>query len=205
MAVGTTISASSSPASAPIPGSINDVGTYGEDLYDQVKLGDWAKAKAYLDSLHAAAPNLPSGEQVRAQRNDLDSAIARLDKAVAARDRSTALEVANRATYLSAQMTTPYHGVAPTEVLLLDYYGRELEIWAARRNLPKLKETAAALESTWSALKPTVERRGGALAARNTDVLVARIKSAKSPADYARVATPFLDQVDELEKVFTTQ
>jgi hypothetical protein len=198
----TALATDSSPASAPIPAAINDVGTYGEDLYDQAKAGNWAAAQAYLDSLHAAATKLPSGDQIQSQRSQLDSAITALDQAVGARNRMAAQEAANRVTYLAAQMTTPYHGATPTEVVLLDYYGRELEIWAAQGNLAKLKETAATLESTWNAVRPAVESNGGAVAARQTDALVSQIKAAKSPAGYARVATPFLNQVDELEKVF---
>jgi hypothetical protein len=204
-AASSTISTGAAAATAPIPAAINDVGTYGEDLYDQAKTGNWVVTKAYLDSLHAAATNLPSTDQIKSQRSQLDSAIAALDKAVAAHNSAAALEAANRVTFLSAQMTTPYHGATPTEVLLLDYYGRELDIWSARKNTAKLKETAAALTSTWNALRPTVEKNGGAVAARQTDALVAQINAAKSPAQYARVATPFLNEVDELEKVFTKQ
>jgi hypothetical protein len=198
----TAVTASSSPVSAPIPAGITDVGTYGEDLYDQAKAGDWAKAKAYLDSLRAASANLPAGDQIQPERDSLGIAITALDKAIAARNRTAALEAANRATYLSAQMTDPYDGATPMEVVLLDYYGRELEIWSAQRNLPKLRETAAALESTWNAVRPAVVRNGGTVAAAQTDSLVASIKAAKTPADYARVATPFLNQVDVLEVVF---
>lgn len=197
--------AAGTTGSAPIPAAINDVGTYGEDLYDQAKLGDWAKAKAYLDSLRAATMKLPSDERIQSQRRALESAISSLDRAVSASNRAATLEGANRVTYIAAEMTIPYGGTMPIEVVLLDYYGRELEIWAAQKDLAKLKETAATLESTWSALRPMVEERGGAVAARNTDALVARIKAAKSPADYASIATPFLDEVDELEKVFTEQ
>ena len=68
--------AAGTTGSAPIPAAINDVGTYGEDLYDQAKLRDWAKAKAYLDSLHAATMKLPSDERIQSQRRALESAIS---------------------------------------------------------------------------------------------------------------------------------
>jgi hypothetical protein len=194
--------ASSNPASAPIPAAITAVGTYGEDLYDQAKLDDWVKATAYLDSLHTAASKLPSETASQSRRPALDSAIAALDAAVPARNGAAALGAANRVTYVAAQMSRAYPTVTPTEVVLLDYYGRELDIWSARKNLPKLRETFAALESTWNAVRPAVVSNGGAGAAAQTDALVARIKAAKSPADYARIATPFLDQVDKLEMVF---
>ena len=200
-----TSSSTTAAANAPIPQAINDVGTYGEDLYDEAKAGNWAKAKTLLDSLHAASNLLPTGDQFQSQRTELNSAVSALDKAIASRNRTAGLEAANRVTYASAKMTTPYHGATPTEVLLLDYYGRELEIWSAQKNAAKLKETAAALTSTWNALRPTVQRQGGTVAAGQTDALVKRINAAKSPAEYARTATPFLDEVDELEKVFTKQ
>jgi hypothetical protein len=204
-AASSTAPTGAAAAAAPIPAAVNEVGTYGEDLYDQAKTPNWVAAKAYLDSLHTAATNLPRTDQIQSQRSQLDSAITALDQAVASRNSAAALEAANRITFLSAQMTTPYHGATPTEVLLLDYYGRELDIWSARKDTAKLKQTAAALTSTWNALRPTVEKNGGSVAAGHTDALVARINAAKSPAQYARVATPFLDEVDELEKVFTKQ
>jgi hypothetical protein len=202
MASGTAISTNSSTPSAPIPAAINDVGTYGEDLYDQAKLGDWLKARGYLDSLQVASTKLPSGDQIQPERSSLDSAVAVLDKAIAARNSTAALEAANRVTYLSAQMADPYDGATPMEVMLLDYYGRELDLWSAQKNLSKLKETAAALESTWNTVRPTVVSNGGVAAAAQTDALVSRIKAAKSTTDYASVATPFLDQVDVIEVVF---
>ena len=196
------VSSKASPAGAPIPAAITDVGTYGEDLFDQAKLGDWVKARAYLDSLHAAANKLSSDSSIQSQRGALDNAIASLDTAVPARKSALALDAANRVTYVAARMTIPYKAATPTEIMLLDYYGRELDLWSARKNLPKLKETATALESTWNTVRPAVVSNGGTAAAAQTDDLVAVLKAAKSPADYARVATPFLDQVDVLEVVF---
>ena len=192
-------------ASAPIPTAINDVGKYGEDLYDQAKAEKWVAAKAYLDSLHFAATNLPRTDQIKPQRQQLDSAIAMLDQVVAAHHGATALEAANRVTLLSARMTTSYHGTTPSGVLLLDYYGRELDIWSAQKDTVKLRETATALASTWESLRPAVEKSGRTAAVRRTDALVARVKEAKTPGQFARIATPFLEEVDSLEILFTKQ
>src|SRR6267142_3402260 len=126
-AASSTAPTGAAAATAPIPAAVNDIGTYGEDLYDQAKTSNWVAAKAYLDSLHAATTNLPRTDQIQSQRSQLDSTITALDQAVASRNSAAALEAANRITFLSAQMTTPYHGATPTEVLLLDYYGRELD------------------------------------------------------------------------------
>jgi multidrug efflux pump subunit AcrA (membrane-fusion protein) len=99
-------------------------------------------------------------------------------------------------------LTEAYNPKMPADVVRLDYYGRELEIWAARNDLGRITTTRDALRRTWHAVKPNVISHGGAAAAARTDSLVARLDSAKTAKDYAQVATPFLDVVDELEKPF---
>ena len=203
-----TTASSTTPAvlaSGPIPTAINDVGRYGKDLYDRAKSEKWVAAKAYLDSLHFATANLPRTDQIKPLREQLDSAIAMLDQSVAAHQPASAVVAANRVTFLSAKMSTPYHGATPSEVMLLEYYARELDIWSAQKDTVKLRETTAALASTWDSLRPAVEKQGGAAVLRRTDALVARMKSAKTPGQYERNAPLFLDEVKSLKVVFTKQ
>lgn len=44
---------------------------------------------------------------------------------------------------------------------VLDYHGRELEIWAEAADAAKLRETASAIQDTWKRLRPRVVSRGG--------------------------------------------
>jgi hypothetical protein len=198
----------SNPAAAPVasfttapasnvPKAVVDVGTYGEDLYDEAKAGNWAKAKTLMDSLDASARALNAQ-----QRTALSGTVATLRGAIVAQRRDAALDAANRVTYLAAQISEPYKPATPVAVVMLDYYGRELEIWSGRGSMAKLLSTSSDLRGTWNAVKPTVVRAGGAAAAAKTDGLVAKLFVAKSPGDYAKLATPFLDVVDELEKPF---
>jgi hypothetical protein len=173
------------------------VGTHGEDLYDQVKLGDWTKAKATMDSLDASARALKGNENAQ-----IAGVLDTLRGAISGHKRDAALEGSNRVTFVAAALSEPYHPKTPADVVRLDYYGRELEIWAAQKNAKKLAETSADLRRTWEAVKPTVVSAGGAKAAATTDALVIRLAAAKSPADYGKLATPFLDVVEELEKPF---
>lgn len=94
------------------------------------------------------------------------------------------------------------HPAEPSAVPLLDYYGRELEIWSARGNKAKLSSTVGELKRTWEGLRPKAVANGGGAVAAKTDSLVTLIVAAKTPAEHARLAKPFLDVVDELEKVF---
>ena len=193
------------PDSTPIPKSINDVGTYGEDLYDELKTGRPKRTKNLLDSLRAAAKELPRDDRLKPQRASVERAITALGKAMTTRNHAAALEAANQATLASAQMTASFSGPIPSGVLVLEYYGRELEIGSAKKDVAGLRRTAAALTTSWTTLKPTVEAKGGGTAAARADSLVARINAAKSLSEYATITPAFLDQVDVLEKVFTNQ
>jgi hypothetical protein len=173
------------------------VGTHGEDLYDQAKLGDWTKAQAIMDSLDASARGLKGNENAQ-----ITGVLDTLRGAISAHKRDAALEASNRVTLVAATLSEPYHPKTPADVVRLDYYGRELEIWSAQKNMKKLAETAADIRRTWDAVRPAVVSAGGDKAAATTDALIVRLTAAKSPADYAKLATPFLDVVDELEKPF---
>lgn len=110
---------------------------------------------------------------------------------------------ANHLTELGAQLASGYQSQVPTGVVLLDYYGRELEIWSEAGDLAKLRSTSADIRRTWNALRPQVAARGGTAEASAFDALVSRVGAAATPPAFAAVATPILDAVDGLEKVFT--
>jgi len=98
-------------------------------------------------------------------------------------------------------MTAAYKLSVPVEVTRLDYYGRELQVWAQAQDATKLQATARKMRRTWDSLRPSVKAHS-ATEAKKFETLVAQVESAKTSADYARVATPVLDEVDNLEKLF---
>lgn len=198
--------ASTAPTASAGEMAVTATGTHGEDLYDAVKANDWTKASSIMDSLTASSQLLTGGSAAAStEQQQLSAVLDTLHRTIPAHQHAAALEAANRVTYLAAKMTTQYHPSTPAEVLLLDYYGRELEVWSAANNTAKLAQTRTDLQTTWNALRPTVQSRGRGDQAARTDSLVTRIAAAKSPAEYGRLAKPFLDEVDELEKVFTKQ
>jgi hypothetical protein len=192
---------SGSVTSAP-PRAVADVGEYGEQIYDQAVGSHWDKAKPLMDSLDAAAKALPDESRNAADRAQLTGVLDTLRSAVAAKQRGPATAAANRVTYLAAKISAPYNPATPVDIVLLDYYGRELEVQAARKDMARLKATAADIRRTWDAVKAQVVSHGGTAAAAKTDSLVAKIEAARSPAEFSAQAKPFLDVVDELEKPF---
>jgi hypothetical protein len=193
-----------SPASATLPSELVAVAGFGENLYDAAKAGKWVDAAAIMDSLDRAAKSLPVGVTARsADALELPRVLDSLRQAVTARRRAAALELSNRVTYLAAKVSAGYHPQIPSDIALLEYSGRELEVWSTRRSASMLIRTAAELRRTWDAARPDVVRHGGTSEAERMDSLVARVASAKTAADYGRVATPILDHVDVLENLYT--
>jgi hypothetical protein len=187
-----------------VPTSLSQVGEYGESVYDMAKANNWTKATANLTSVENAAKSLHTeikGEN-KTELAQLDSKIAALKGAVTAKNRISAMRDANQVTLIAANITKEFEPKVPVEVTLLDYYGRELEIWSLTGNASNLKTTASEMRRTWNAVRPSVLARGGTTQVQKFDRLVASVEAAKSSKDYGRLATPVLDEVDNLEKVF---
>jgi hypothetical protein len=186
-----------------VPTSLANAGEYGENIYDFAKANDWTKAAGKLASLKQAVQQIHNDlKESNADVDKLDSNIAVLDKDVTAKDRPATMRAANQTTCIVADLTAPLNPPLPIEVTRLDCEGRELEIWAGAKDMAKLKMTAAEMQQAWETLRPQVESHGGTAVAKKFGDLVARVEAARTTDEYARLATPILDEVDNLEKVF---
>lgn len=185
-----TVPASAVPAEHPAPGEL------AENLYDAARAGDWSTAGAKLDSLRGAVSPSPADSGVQ-------SRLATLAQAIPARDEIRTMEASNALTRDFARASASGSRV-PVEVVMLDYYGRELQIGASEGNagLPRLQRTSDSIRSAWEAVRPRVERRGGATESRRFSALIQQVRAAGTPAEYGALAIPVLDEVDRLEAVF---
>lgn len=206
MGSATAVLAAPAPAATarPVTSAIEDLGHYAEDAYDQAKIADWAKGRASVEALKAAARRLgPAERKDTALTGQLDGAVSALDKAVYRRDRAVAMREANLLTRLDAELSRSSRPAVPADVTLLDYYGREIEIWASARDEAKLRATVVGMGTTWRSLRPQVVARGGSAVASRFDTLVKQAESAPRLDTLAHLATPILDEVDNLENAFT--
>ena len=186
-----------------IPASLPKIGELGENVYDLAKARDWTKTAEKLAALEDAVKGLAADSAAaRADKDRLKAHMAALGKAVTAKDRQAAMREANRVTLIAANLTEPFDPKVPVDVTRLDYYGRELEVWAAAGDKDRLKATATAMRKTWDRLRPAVVAHKGAAEAKQVDELMAQVEAAKSSREYGLVATPVLEAVDQLEKVF---
>ena len=185
-----------------VPTSLANAGEYGENVYDYAKANDWKSADVKLAALKEAIKNVNT--EVKSQSagvNHLATNVTALNRAVTAKDRQATMRGANQVTLDVANMSTAFKLSVPVEVTKLDYYGRELEVWAEAKDANKLQTTARELRQTWNSLRPTIAAKSAA-EPKKFDALVAQVESAKTSADYARAATPVLNEVDNLEKLF---
>ncbi|MDQ6677387.1 MAG: hypothetical protein M3Z09_08840 [Acidobacteriota bacterium] len=191
-------------SAAPVPSSLANVGEYGENIYDAAKAGTWTTAAAKLGVLKDAAHRLRSDvTNATTEEDHLDAQIGSLDKAVARKNRVAAMREANQVTLIAANLSQPFNPKIPVDVVKLDYYGRELEVWTAAKDSSKLQTAVAEMRSTWDRVRPSVETHGGSAEAQQFDTLMTQLQNAKTPANYNKTASALLEGVDKLEKVFT--
>ena len=201
-AVTLSTASSASPAEGSVPTSLSNAGEYGENIYDYAKANDWKNAGAKLATLKDAVKQVRTDvKNQSAAVQQLDTHVVAVDRAVTAKDRQATMREANQVTLDVANMTSAYKLSVPVEVTKLDYYARELEVWAQAQDANKLQATAREMRQTWDSLRPTITAKS-ATEAKKFDTIVAQVESAKTPADYARAATPVLNEVDNLEKLF---
>lgn len=182
-----------------VPAALTSAGEFGENIYDAAKKGDWKTATAKLDELKMAAKTM-TDEKIGS--TGFQATLGKLEKTVAEKEKTATLIEANQITLEVANLTAKHNPAVPVEVVKLDFYGRELEIWAAEKNEAKLQETARLIRQNWNAVKAKIEAKGGKKEAAAFEDIVVKTDAAKTPADYAKLATPILDEVDNLEKIF---
>jgi hypothetical protein len=179
------------------PIAISSLAEFGENAYDAATASSWAKAGAIADSLTAGEPGLPTPSA------EMNNTIQSLKSAIASKDRPAARHYANAVTRIATQMSAHYTDPAPSDVAMLDFYGREIELGVAAKDLAALKQTASKIDTIWARVRPLVESHGGGAVAMTFGDIVTKLNAASTPPEYGRLATPILDQVDNLEKVFT--
>lgn len=189
-------------ATESVPTSLADTGEYGENVYDYARANDWNATSLKLEALRESAKDVHTDVKNQSDATDsLDDHVAALGLAVAVKDRQTAMREANRVTLDVANMSTAYEPSVPVDVSRLDFYGRELEIWAEAKDASNLQATAREMRGTWDSLRKSIQARS-ASEAKKFGALVAQVESARTPSDYASVAPLVLNEVDNLEKLF---
>lgn len=182
-----------------LPVELSDAGEFAENIYDAAKSGDWTMADAKQIQLTTALEKL---DIKKIDVRTIKLMMPELKAAISGRKKMDVQIVSNRLTFALAEMSGKYDTALPVGIVKLDYYGRELEIWSENADLQQLQKTASEIRKTWDRVRPEVEKNDGSEEADTFEALVEELDSAETVEDYAKLATPILDEVDNLEGVF---
>jgi hypothetical protein len=198
----TSANAAASPVAADAPpAALVRLGESAEGLFDAASASQWQTATEQLQALNAAAselPRLPKVDLVAQLRSRIDD----VTQSVTARNRVETMDFANGITRIVADLSAGFHTDVPIDIVMLDYYGRQLELGIATGRLATLTRAAAELRQQWNHIEPTIEQRGHAGEARRFTDIVVQLEGAQRPADFAAPARAELAAVDRLEAIF---
>jgi hypothetical protein len=178
-------------------------GTAG-DIYELAKVTRWNKIRKKLDELKKSEKSI---RVLRKEENDfftqrLKNKIDDLEQAISAKNRKDTMRFSNNITFLEVAMIGDLKPRVPTNVKLLDYCGRQLEILSEEKDIDKLSNLVVRMHLIWQNLISQLVNEGNTKEVKNFSEIMKRLERAKTPEDYNHLAKQVLDEVDNIEKVF---
>jgi hypothetical protein len=205
-----SLSMSACATSGTIPSDLTEIEGLAEDAYDKALVSDYSTvstdATAIQEYWTAFREQATSDG---ASQNDiaaLDSAIPGLSDAAAAAE--SPVSVARAANTISASMDelyALYSPSVPTEILVLDYLGREVVLDGMEADLTAAGADTDTIQSTWDSVRARVIEAGGEKEAQDYDANITAIRDAISAGNADEVvnqANAGLELVDTIEQVF---
>jgi hypothetical protein len=190
------------PAAERPPDALLQIGELAEDIFDAARTSKWSNVVRAVQSLKESSSVLSSPGLKPDLTAQLRSRISDLERSAKARRRAQSMDFANSITRLVAELSAPYQTEIPYEIVLLDYYGRQLQLGVAASRPSTLKQATADLRQTWNAVEPSILRRGHVDDARRFTDIVVQLEGAKHPTDFVAPVRAELAAVDRLEKIF---
>jgi len=184
------------------PASLVEVGDSATELFDAARLSNWSDADVVLQTLKTSSAALPTTWSTPDLASRLVSRLAEVRASVSARQRLQTMDLANGITRLVADLSSEYRMPVPYPLVLLDYYGRELELGIAAGDQTRLAQATADLQQTWNRFERTVLERGAVDDARRLTDSVAQLADARAPGDFVAPTRAELAAVDALKRLF---
>jgi hypothetical protein len=184
------------------PPALLDVGEKAAELFDAARLSNWTDAAAALEAMNESATDLPVAFSRPDLAERLQSRLEDVGDAVSARQRLETMDSANGITRLVAELSADDETEIPAALVMLGYYGRELEFGIAKGDQARLKRTAADLQQAWNRFERTILQRGATDEARRFTDIVVQLDGARTPGDFVAPTRAELDAVDRLEKIY---
>ncbi len=184
--------------------SLRRIANHSERIYGQARRESWGDAEANLDEIQEAFRQV----ELNANASDLNLSrlerdITRLQETIDAQERRSVMRAANQVVFAAAQLMPPLNPASPTEIILLGYYGRSLDLGG--QDEERTKATVSELRKTWDELRPKVESKGATNKAQQFDQLIQQAEAAQERQDYARVGRELVRESKEMTEVFRSR
>jgi hypothetical protein len=184
------------------PLSLVEIGDASVQLFDAARLSNWSDADRAVESMNRSSEELPARWSTPDLARRLLSRLAEVKASVSARQRVQTMDFANGITRLVADLSSDYQMPVPYALVLLDYYGRELELGIAAGDPIRLSRATADLQQTWNRFESTILQAGATDDARRLTDSVAQLMDARVPGDFVAPTQAELAAVDALKKLF---
>lgn len=190
----------------PVPDSIETLRQRSEDVYTRARASDWSNMGQAVEVLRRAVLTLPvQSPPVASAVPEINALIDDIEQAANAQEGVTVMRDANALSLVAVRLAVPYESRVPTQLRLMGYYARQLQIAVADGDKTRMDVEAVELRRTWDNYRPNVQGIGALDQSLNMDNLMARLGTASTSSDYAGLVRPIQMQVNDLERVFIRQ
>ncbi len=197
--------ASCAPAtrSKAAPECVWKVGSQGTAIFYAAKDSQWGQAARDLQSLKACTQQL----QTEVKGNDdkkkkLEQDAGDIERALSTQNREQAMLSANDITLVATNIAGEYQVSMPMDVPRLDYYARQLQIYAEANDTGKLKATADQMKSTWQQVFVNLQSHVGPDDTKKMQIIIDRLQAAKQPSEYQAAASDVVGVVSDIERLY---
>ncbi|HEY4743107.1 MAG TPA: hypothetical protein VIH45_00485 [Desulfuromonadaceae bacterium] len=185
-------------------GELDTVINNAEEIYDHAKLNKWKHVANKLNVIKKTEQSrlIAANDASTNLLPRLIEATADLEQAVTTQHRLDTMIFANRIMIIGAKMAAPFNPRIPTNVAVIGYSARKLEILSEAQHVEKMSDVVYKIHLSWQPLIPQVIEHGGSREIKKFAEIMKRLEAAKTPDEYARHATSVLEEVTVLEQIF---
>ena len=184
------------------PSSLVEIGDAAEQLFDAARLSSWSAADVAVQTMRTSSEGLPTTWPTPDLAGRLLSRLAEVEASASARRRVQTMDFANGITRVVADLSSEYRMPVPYSLVLLDYYGRELELGIAAGDPIRLAQTTADLQQTWNRFESAILQLGAIDEARRFTDSVAQLVDARVVSDFVAPTRAELVAADALKRLF---
>jgi hypothetical protein len=197
--------AAASPANS-YAGELETLINNAKDIYEHAKSNKWKHIGTKLNAIKKAEQQTFAGvtnDNISYLLPKLIEATSDLEQAVTLQQRLNSMIFANRITIIGSKMIAPLNPRIPTNVAIIGCSARKLEILAETQNVAKMTDIVYRIHLSWQPLIPQVIEHGGTKEIKRFAEIMRRLEAAKTPEEYGRQADFVLEEVNNLEQLFS--